>query len=154
MSSVSYETAQGHRATRTVGTVDEVEPELATWVRKTARALDPGFPQSGTRGPKQKGQWETDGVTTLMHLVEALDEHGRGIRIIRTIETGTEGEPHKGAVRVVAVGLPNNAQLEIWWDIIVSATEVRGTSIELTVDGECKQQCIAGFHDWFGEMAS
>ena len=154
MSSVSYETAQGPRATRTVETVDAIEPELVMWVRTTARALDPAFPQNGTRDRKQKGQWETDGVTTLMHLVEELDEHGRGIRIIRTIETGTEGEPHKGAVRVIAVGLPNSTQLEIWWDIIVSAAEVRGTSIELTVEGERKQQCIARFHDWFGEMAS
>lgn len=153
MSSVTYEVAKGPRATRTVETIDAVEPELVTFVRASARSLDPSFPQSGTRGPKARGQWKDDDqVPTLMQQVEELDTQGRGIRMIRTVTTRTPGEPHEGAVRVIAVGLPNGARLEIWWDIILSATEVRGTSIELTVAGEGKQKCIADFHDWFGVM--
>jgi hypothetical protein len=147
----TQETATGPRATRTVETVDSVEPELAQYVRRSALLLDPSFPQSGDRGPKERGQWTNDDQTiTYMQQVEELDGDKRGIRTIRLLRHRLPGEPNEGALRVIAVGLANDAVLEVRWNIIVSATEVRGQDAELKVDGANKDKCIADFRECFG----
>lgn len=40
----TFVTAAGPRATRSVASVDEIEPELVEFVRTTIRRLDPHFP--------------------------------------------------------------------------------------------------------------
>jgi hypothetical protein len=113
--------------------------------------LDPSFPQSGDRGPKERGQWTNDDQTiTYMQQVEELDGDKRGIRTIRLLRHRLPGEPNEGALRVIAVGLANDAVLEVRWNIIVSATEVRGQDAELKVDGANKDKCIADFRECFG----
>jgi hypothetical protein len=83
-------------------------------VRRSARSLDPEFPQHGTRGPNERGQWTNDdGTITYMQQVEEFDDAGRGIRTIRLIKHATPGGPNEGALRIVAVGLANDAMLEL-----------------------------------------
>jgi hypothetical protein len=151
----TIEMATGPRATQIAETVDVVEPEFVSFVRRAARRLDPSFPQSGQLGPTERGQWtDDDQVVTLMQQVEEFDDDGRGIRTIRLVRTGVPGGPHDGAVRVIAVGLANDAALEVRWNITISATEVRGKSAQLKVDGARKDVCIAEFREWFGVTAS
>ena len=147
----SFHTAVGSRATRTVANLDSVEPELAMFVRGSARWLDPTFPRQGTRGPKERGQWtDEDQVPTYMQLVKEYAADGRGLEFIRTVSTKVPGEPHEGAHRVVAVGLGEGVKLELWWSIVISANEVRGKNIELIVAGANSYECIADFRAWFG----
>lgn len=153
--SVTYETATGPRATKIVESIDAIEPELVAFVRGTARWLDPSFPQRGRRGPNERGGWTDDNqVETLMQQVEVFDAAGRGLRIIRLYRVVTPGDPHEGAIRVIAVGLANDAKLELRWNLIASHLEVRGTSAELTVEGPHQDQCVADFHEWFGVTTS
>jgi hypothetical protein len=152
---VTHETARGPRATQIVDSIDTIEPELAAFVRGTARWLDPWFPQRGRRGPNERGGWTDDKqVETLMQQVEELDAEGRGLRIIRLYRVVTPGGPHEGAVRVIAVGLANGAQLELRWNVVASSQDVRGTSAELTVKGPQHEACVADFHEWFGVTTS
>ncbi|HTL34380.1 MAG TPA: hypothetical protein VL326_14735 [Kofleriaceae bacterium] len=145
-----YETAAGPFATRIVETLDAVEPELVTFVRTWARYLDARDLAEGTRGPKERGQWvDDDGITTYMQQVEDFDADGRGIRTIRLLRHEVEGGPNEGALRVIAIGLANDAKLELRWNVIVSPEEVRGTSAELTAEGAGREQCIAAFRDQF-----
>ena len=145
---MTFATATGARATRTVESLDAIEPQLVAFVRGTARWLDPGFPQRGRRGSAERGQWtDDDQVQTLVQQVEELVD-GRGIRIIRLYRVATPGGPHEGAIRVVAIGLAN-AELELRWNFVASEADVRGTSAELTVDGAREDECVADFRAWF-----
>lgn len=150
-----YETSDGPRAKQIVETVDAVEPAFVAFVRNCAtHCQDPTFPQTGQRGPKERGQWaNSDGSITYMQQVEEFDDAGRGIRMIRLIKHAAPGEPKEGALRMIAVGLPNNARLELRWEMVVSATEVRGTSLEIAVDGAGRDKCIAAFREWSGSTA-
>jgi hypothetical protein len=151
----TFETASGPRATRTVDSLDMIEPELATFVRGAARWLDPWFPQHGRRGPNERGGWTDDNqVETVMQQVEDFDREGRGLRIIRLYRIVTPGGPHEGAIRVIAVGLANGAQLALRWNFIASDQDVRGTSAEMTVEGPHRKECVADFHEWFGVTTS
>jgi hypothetical protein len=146
----TFETASGPRATKTVESIDVVEPQLTAFVRGTARWLDPFFPQHGTRGPNERGGWTgDDGIETQMQQVEELDAEGRGIRVIRLYRVTPPGGPFEGAARIVAVGLSEGVELELRWNFVASDTEVRGTSAELTVDGSGKEECVADFRQWF-----
>ena len=152
---LAKEFSEGPRAIHTVETVDAVEPELVNLVRGYARWLDPSFPESGERGPKERGQWTNDDqVVTYMQQVEEFDGDGRGIRTIRLLRHAVEGGPNNGALRVIAVGLPEGSTLELRWNNVVSAEDVRGLSAELTVDGPNKDKCIAAFNEWFGVTTS
>ena len=145
-----FVTAAGHRATRSVASVDEIEPELIAFVRTAVRWLDPHFPQSGDRGPRQRGGWTDDQqVETEFVQVEEVTGDGRGLRILRLYRISPPGEPYHGAIRVVALGAANGARLELRWNFDASETEVRGTSAELTVDGELHAECVASFRSWF-----
>jgi hypothetical protein len=140
----------GVRATQVIETVDDVEPELVALVRRSVRWLDPSFPETGERGDNEGGQWTNDdGTVTQMQQVEEFDRSGRGIRTIRLLFDATGNDPQQCAVRVIAVGLPNDAVLEVRWNITVSTTEVRGNSAELTVRGANDEKCIREFGDWF-----
>jgi len=142
--------ARGPLATRIVETVDQVEPELATFLRDSARRLDPAFPQSGQRGQGKRGQLTgDDGVKRLFTEVEELDSQGRGIRTVRTLNVGPEGGPHECAIWVTAVGLANDAKLTVRWDFITTAQEVRGLSAALFVQGLGTELCIAAFRELF-----
>lgn len=162
----TFETASGRLATQTVESVDAIQPQLVpvddrliprdsgpgrvTFVRGAARWLDAWFPQQGNRGPKERGGWTgEDGIETQMQQVGVLAPEGRGLRIIRVYRLTPPGGPLEGAVRVVAVGLPAGVELELRWNFIASETEVRGTSAELTVEGSCKEECVADFRQWF-----
>ncbi len=109
-------TATGLRATRTVATVDDIEPELVGFVRTAVRWLDPRFPQKGL------------------------------LRLYRM--TPIDG-PYEGAIRIIAVGVANEARLELRWNFVASDTEVRGTSALLIVEGARETDCIADFVNWF-----
>lgn len=140
----------GPRATRTAETIDPIERELVSFVRRTARWLDLEFPADGQRGPNERGQWTgDDGVVTMMQQVEAFDGNGRGIRTLRLMRVGPPGGPHESTLRVVAVGLANHAQLELDWSFTTTDQELRGTSAELTVSGAGEERCVAAFRDWF-----
>lgn len=148
--SATFVTASGPRATRVVANVDEVEGELLGFVRNAVRWLDPRFPQKGRRGQGVRGAWtDAEQAETEMTQVEELTPDGRGVRIIRLVRVVTEGEPSDGAIRVIAVGVANDARLELRWNFITSETEVRGTSAELTVDGPRSTECVADFLSWF-----
>jgi hypothetical protein len=150
----TFETASGSRATRTTENVDSIEPELVTFVRGTARWLDPTFPQHGTRGPKQRGAWTgDDGIETQMQQVEELDGDGRGLRIVRLYRVTTPGGPFEGAIRIVAAGFRLGVELELRWNFVASDTYVRGTSAELTVAGPHMQECVTDFRRWFAANA-
>jgi hypothetical protein len=138
--------SKGARATRTVQTGADIERELMAFVRRTARWIDLEFPETGQRGPGERGQWtDDDGVVTLMQQVEELDANGRGIRSIRYMRVG-KGD---GTLSVVAVGLPNNAQLDVDWSFTNTAEGLQGTQAMLTVSGAGEERCIAAFNDWF-----
>lgn len=142
--------ASGPRATQTVATVAAIEPQLVAFVRGTARWLDPDFPQRGRRHDAVLGSWTDDEqVETVMQQVEELYLDGRGVRIIRVYRMETRDGPHEGAVRVVAVGLADDAKLEVRWNFLASGTEVRGTSVALMVDGARQVHCVADFQRWF-----
>jgi hypothetical protein len=146
----TYVSAAGPRATRSVATVDEIEPELVGFVRTAVRWLDPRFPQTGRRGPREGGNWTDDQqVETVMVQVEELAQDGRGLRIIRLYRVAPPGEASEGALRIIALGVANDARLELRWNFLASVTEVRGTSVELTVEGARHVECIADFHSWF-----
>jgi len=145
-----FVTAAGRRATRSVASVDEVEPELLGFVRTAVRWLDPRFPQKGRRGSPVGGGWTDDQqVETVVREVEELAPDGRGLRIIRLYRMTPPGGPYEGAIRIIAVGAANDARLELRWNFVASETEVRGTSVELTVDGARHVECVADFHSWF-----
>ena len=57
--------------------------------------------------------------------------------------------PYEGAIRIVAVGVANEARLELRWIFLASDTEVRGTSALLIVEGARESECIADFVSWF-----
>lgn len=124
---MSVVTATGPGATRVVASVEAFEPLLVAFVRGTARWLDPWFPQRGRRG-EPAGQ-----------VVEELDFERRGLRLIR----------HADALELVAVGL-EDATLALRWSYVVAGSEIRGTSVQLTVDGPHHASCIADFETWFG----
>jgi hypothetical protein len=146
----TYVTAAGRRATRSVATVDEIEPELVAFVRTAVRWLDPRFPQTGRRGPREGGGWTDDQqVETVIQQVEELARDGRGLRIIRLYRIAPPGEPYDGAIRIIALGAANDARLELRWNFVASETEVRGTSAELTVDGARHVECVEDFRSWF-----
>jgi len=146
----TFVVAAGPRATRTVATVDEIEPELVGFVRSAVRWLDPAFPQKGRRGDRVKGGWtDEQQVETEMTQVEELTPDGRGLRIIRLYRMTPPGGPFEGAIRVIAVGAANQAKLEVRWNFIASEAEVRGTSAELTVDGTRQFECVEDFKSWF-----
>lgn len=123
--------ASGPAITRTVASVEAFEPLLVAFVRGTARWLDPWFPQRGRRG-------EPAIVDHAQH-VEELDFDRRGVLLIR----------QDGALRIVAVGL-EGAVIELRWNFVASATDVRGTSAELTAGGPHCESCVADFETWFG----
>lgn len=140
----------GPRATRTADSVDPIERELVSFVRRTARWLDLGFPAKGQRGPNERGQWTgDDGVVTMMQQVEEFDSRRRGIRSIRLMRLGSPGGPHVSTLRVVAVGVANHAELVISWNFTTTDAELRGTSAELTVSGAGEERCVAAFREWF-----
>lgn len=155
-------TATGPLATRSVGTLDEIEPELVGLVRGWALWLDPGFPQTGRRGSHSRGSW-VDGlrvrgswiddhqVETEFVQVEELTPDGRGLRILRLyrITPQIPHGPYEGALRVVVEGAANNARLELRWNFVASETEVRGISAELTVKGSGHSECVADFRSLF-----
>jgi hypothetical protein len=146
----TFVTASGPLATRTVATLDAIEHQLVAFVRGTARWLDPDFPQRGRRGDAVDGSWTDDeNVETVMQQVEELYLDGRGLRIIRLHRQQTPDGPHEGAVRVVAVGLADDAKLEVRWNFLASDTELRGTSAALMVDGARQVHCVADFQRWF-----
>ncbi len=146
----TFVTAAGHRALRTVASVDEIEPELIGFVRTAVRWLDPRFPQSGGRRPGERGGWTDDQqVETEFVQVEELARDGRGLRIIRLYRITSPGGPYDGAIRIIALGAANGARLELRWNFVASEAEVRGTSAELTVDGARHVECVADFRSWF-----
>ena len=146
----TFVTAAGPRATRTVPTVDTVEPELVGFVRSAVRWLDPSFPQKGIRGERVRGDWKDDqGVETEFTQAEELTSDGRGIRIIRVYRMTPPAPPWEGAIRVIAVGATNGARLEVRWNFIATESEIRGVSAELTVEGPRQFECIADFKSWF-----
>jgi hypothetical protein len=128
-------TAIGKGATRTVDSVEAIEPLLVAFVRGTARWIDPWFPQRGRRGPPT--------IVDNVPQSEELDFEGRGVRLIR----------EDGALRIVAVGLVD-ATLELRWSFAASGGEVRGTSVDLVVTGLHHEQCVADFECWFGDQAN
>lgn len=144
-----YERSSTDRATAVVASLDAIEPEFTTFVRRCALLLDPSFPQSGWRNQTHQGQWKSaDQVTTIMQEAEDLDEHGRGLQLVRTVVPRDPGDPHEGAFRVIAVGLVDDAKLELWWEVVATATEVRGVSLELSVEGTAAPACVTAFRDW------
>lgn len=146
----TFVTSTGPRATRTVATVDEIEPDLVGFVRSAVRWLDPGFPQKGKRGPRQKGGWTDDAqVETEFVYVEELAPDGRGLHMFRLYRMTPSGGPWEGAVRVIVVGAANGAKLELRWNFLASESQVRGTSAELTVEGPRHTECVADFQSWF-----
>lgn len=146
----TFVTAAGPRATRSVPTVDAIEPELIGFVRTAVRWLDPGFPQKGRRTAAVKGGWTDDEqVETEMTQVEELTHDGRGLRIIRLYRMAPPEGPFEGAIRIIVVGAANDARLELRWNFVASETEVRGTSAELTVEGSRQYDCIEDFRSWF-----
>ena len=148
--------AKGPRATGIVETLDQVEPDLMTFVRASARRLDSTFPMSGERGTGQRGQWtDDDGVKNFFTQVEEFDSQGRGIRVVRLMFVGEPaGEPHPGAITIAAIGLANDAKLTLRWDFITSGEHIRGTSAALFVAGTAKEDCIADFRDLFDVLTS
>jgi hypothetical protein len=148
--SATVETASGQRVTPIVESVDAIEPMFCTFVRGTARWLDPFFPQRGSRSAPARGGWTgDDAVETQMQEVDEVDPDGRGLRLIRLYRMTPPGGPFEGALRVAAVGLPDGFELELRWNFVASDTEVRGTSAELTVEGRRKEECLADFRRWF-----
>ena len=146
----TFVTAAGPRATRTVPSVDAIEPELVGFVRSAVRWLDPGFPQKGVRGQGVKGGWTDDEkVETEFTQVEELSADGRGIRIIRVYRMSPPTPPWEGAIRVIAVGVANGARLEVRWNFVADESEIRGRSAELTVEGPRHTECVADFQSWF-----
>jgi len=146
----TFVTAAGPRATRSVATVDDIEPELVGFVRTAVRWLDPRFPQTGRRGSRERGAWTDDQqVETEMVQVEELAKDGRGLRIIRLYRITPPDGPYEGAIRIIALGVANNARLELRWNFVASETEVRGTSAELTVEGTRHVECVEDFRSWF-----
>ena len=150
----TFVTAAGRRATRTVANVDEIEPDLRGFVRSAVRWLDPGFPQKGVRGPGQHGSWTDDQAATEFTQFDELSRDGRGLRIIRLYKTAPPGEPFEGAVRIIVVGAANGARLELRWNFLATENEVRGTSAELTVEGERQYDCIQDFQAWFDTLGN
>jgi hypothetical protein len=142
-----FEIAAGPRATQTVDSVDAIAPQLVAFVRGAARWLDPWFPQRGLPGPGERGSWTDHGVTVAVQQVEELSD-GRGLRIIH-LRRGPSGDAHQGAIRVVAVGL-GRRMLELRWNFVAGEHGLRGSSAELTVDGDGGDQCVADFRRWFG----
>lgn len=146
----TFVTAAGPRATRTVPTVDTVEPELVGFVRSAVRWLDPSFPQKGIRNQGVKGGWTDDEkVPTEFTQFEELSTDGRGIRIIRLYRMTPPAPPWEGAIRVIAVGVANGARLEVRWNFIADESEIRGRNAELTVEGPRYTECVADFQSWF-----
>lgn len=146
----TFVTAAGHRATRSVASIDEIEPELIGFMRTAVRWLDPRFPQNGGRGPRERGDWTDDQqVKTEFVQVEERARDGRGLRIIRLYRITSPGGPYDGALRIIVLGAANDARLELRWNFVASETEVRGTSAELTVDGARRVECVADFRSWF-----
>jgi hypothetical protein len=143
----TFITAAGPRATRSV---DEIEPELIRFVRTAVRRIDPHFPETGGRGQRVRGGWTDDQkVETEFVQVEELAPDGRGLRILRLYRMTSPGPPWDGAVRVIALGMANDARLELRWNFVASATEVCGTSAELTVEGAPDAGCAQDFRSWF-----
>ncbi|MEO8698916.1 MAG: hypothetical protein ABI867_02700 [Kofleriaceae bacterium] len=143
-------TATGLRATRTVATVDDIEPELVGFVRSAVRWLDPRFPQTGLRDEGGRGGWiGDDQVETEMTQFEELAHDGRGVRIIRLHRMTPVDGAYEGAIRIIALGVANEARLELRWNFVASEIEVRGTSALLIVEGARESQCIADFVSWF-----
>jgi len=148
-------TAAGRLATRTVSRVDDIEPELRDFVRTSVRWLDPSFPHTGRRGQGQRGGWtDDDQVETEMTQFEELDHEGRGLRIIRLYKMSPPEGPFEGAVRVIALGAANGAKLELRWNFLASDLEVRGTSAELTVEGERRDEVVHDFQRWFDNIGN
>ena len=146
----TFVTAAGHRATRIVASVDEIEPELVGFVRSAVRWLDPRFPQKGRRGQAVGGGWtDDDQVETAFKQVEELADDGRGLRIIRLYRIAPLDEPCEGAIRIIVLGAANDARLELRWNFLATETEVRGTSAELTVEGARHVECVEDFRSWF-----
>jgi hypothetical protein len=157
---MTFEIATGPRATLAVETLDAIEPQLLAFLRGTARWLDPGFPQHGTRGPAQRGGWSenqaadqvgnevANAVDVDMQQVDELLD-GRGVRIIRLHRAPTSEGAHEGAIRLQVVGLAHS-QLELRWNFAASAEGLRGTSAELTLEGVQHEACVADFRRWFG----
>lgn len=172
MSNEIYIIANGPLATRSVSTVDEVEPELLGFVRSWALWLDAGFPQAGRRGSyaagglrdesradggwsdglQVRGSWIDDQqVKTEFTQVEELTPDGRGLRILRLyrITPASPYGPYEGAIRVIALGAANGARLELRWNFVADESEVRGASAELTVEGAGHSACVADFRRLF-----
>lgn len=146
----TFVTAAGPRATRTVPTVDAIEPELVGFVRSAVRWLDPSFPQKGVRDKGVKGGWTDDEkVESEFTQFEELSSDGRGIRIIRVYRMTPPAPPWEGAIRVIAVGAANGAKLEVRWNFIADENQIRGTRADLTVEGPRHTECVADFQSWF-----
>lgn len=146
----TFITATGHRATCSVASVDEIEPELVAFVRTLVRWLDPRFPETGRREPPVGGGWTDDQqIETQFQQVEELARDGRGLRILRLYRMTPPGGPFEGAIRIVALGAANDARLELRWNFVASEFEVRGTSAELTVEGAGQVECADDFRSWF-----
>jgi hypothetical protein len=111
-----------------------------------------GEPRGDADGEGEpKGDGAVAVAVTMQQVEELLD--GRGVRIIRLSRarrSPTSSGSHDGAIRLQAVGLPDNAQLELRWNFDASEHALRGTSAELTVDGLHHEECVADFRRWFG----
>lgn len=146
----TFEVCRGRRATQTIWSLDDIEPELLTFIRGTARWLDPFYPQRGARGAGQRGQWtQADGAKVSMMLVEEFAADGRGIRITRLlIVPAREGGVYGATIRLEAIGLVD-AKLVLQCDFAADEQALRGTLAALTVQGPHDEACLADFRMWF-----